>query len=940
MSQTESQSSFLEDIKTWSPDTCRAQLADTLPKLIIQYSNGGHTVTKMATLKVMVGSFLPWLELGNLEEQFLTNVLPKTCQLFDDTLKKVSPTIDSVSIQEDGCLLKEKLQTLLQIILDTLECLCSCVSHIMNTLSGGALSIGKVKSLPSSMLHIIHASFHHCKDSTTIYGDHFSLVSEILSSLFKKAYSLQKSLTVLLEAVHLTSEDGDECIEVMAQVCTGFHDLCVVIGDMDSTLLVSTWRFLVKLVCKHKELLKNVLPIHPIVATLCSDIKANYDQCLRLAPHPPSTQSSQGGDEKAFAKTLKICSLCVKMLMHLLKELDGYLGPCVKEIYELILSFLSLAPPSIHAPNVFSSARSEIDRALLVCVEPLLQQLVDNTLFREAVTAVKQDIHGNCWLGRLLTLVKILQILPSCQEQTRAAWMESTTPTWEEPRVSVLGAVFRSYSNCYVELALPIKLPIVVRQGQPEQDVSLREYVVTQVCGFVAAVSASQFGVVERCLLENVVSSQLNCALLAMDVWCFLARYGTADLCASHVYLVADLLTSTPANHSPGYTHLGMLLWRLVPLMAQEHQEELPRMFPPKQHVALWRHIALPAFQEATRKAIAEDLVGHGLAQCKAWLNAEDHTYGSLEELKTGLSCISNVYRQFENLSLPVRMQLTQSVMETVTGLWEVLPLDRIKSHDITNALIDLTGLIASGLQPSDLAKVTKDLCSFLPSTSLKLRLEIINLLHRCRKVKVHGSPKLTDILAGFAELFSGVLADKNAVLHQLALQAFSAFAEETAHESVVPECLQAESTHSAVVDFLNQIPKECTSPAKTEVEWLQEQAEILLKALAKDEAVKEPRPDSADEEQETCLPRQQRTGQDIAANHTAHDECSDDQPAAKRPKREATEGEYRQAISEIQASLQAIQELKDRDQESPPPWLRTELLTLQEHILGLISDS
>ena len=51
------------------------------------------------------------------------------------------------------------------------------------------------------------------------------------------------------------------CLYLSVVVCTGFHGLCVVIGDMDSTLLVSTWRFLVKLVCRHKELLKNVLQV-------------------------------------------------------------------------------------------------------------------------------------------------------------------------------------------------------------------------------------------------------------------------------------------------------------------------------------------------------------------------------------------------------------------------------------------------------------------------------------------------------------------------------------------------------------------------------------------------------------------------------------------------------------------------------------------------------
>jgi len=52
----------------------------------------------------------------------------------------------------------------------------------------------------------------------------------------------------------------------------------------------------------------------------------------------------------------------------------------------------------------------------------------------------------------------------------------------------------------------------------------LYETIVTHVGGFILSASVQEFALVEQILLESVLQPTVWRALLAMDVWCFMAR--------------------------------------------------------------------------------------------------------------------------------------------------------------------------------------------------------------------------------------------------------------------------------------------------------------------------------------------------------------------------------------------------------------------------------
>ncbi|GCB82959.1 hypothetical protein scyTo_0023376, partial [Scyliorhinus torazame] len=89
--------------------------------------------------------------------------------------------------------------------------------------------------------------------------------------------------------------------------------------------------------------------------------------------------------------------------------------------------------------------------------------------------------------------------------------------------------------------------------------------------GLTYDLQTSLFPALEFTLLDAVLSPHMLTALLATDTWCFLARYGSAELCAHHISLIAQLVKSC-CGECYQLSHLSLLLRRMLFLMSADHQ--------------------------------------------------------------------------------------------------------------------------------------------------------------------------------------------------------------------------------------------------------------------------------------------------------------------------------------------------------------------------------
>ncbi|XP_020612255.1 uncharacterized protein C1orf112 homolog isoform X2 [Orbicella faveolata] len=271
-------------------------------------------------------------------------------------------------------------------------------------------------------------------------------------------------------------------------------------------------------------------------------------------------------------------------------------------------------------------------------------------------------------------------------------------------------AVFQSFKLCVLEICLPVFVDGVMSKGKPLREVTFYEHVCTRMCSLVASTPATCFPVVERCLLEHVLQDDLLCALLASDVWCFMARWGSAELCAGHVSVLTQLLLKLPTAEA-AYLHLSMLIQRLARLMAVEHQETLVTSFPPskEENVSAWCVFPLQDMPESVKKKASRALVPLCVKACHSAGTTTSKPPKDDDVQSRCLCCLRRVYSLPQAVSYvpPVHHS---AVMGLINNLWSRCSQgkEHVKRLGIKTwcELMDLSSALLPQIQPEDYAKV------------------------------------------------------------------------------------------------------------------------------------------------------------------------------------------------------------------------------------------
>nr|XP_030731371.1 uncharacterized protein C1orf112 homolog isoform X3 [Globicephala melas] len=846
----------LEELSSWPEELCRRELPSVLPRLLSMYQHSDSWLEHIQILKIIVEMFLPHMNHLTLEQTFFSQVLPKTVRLYDDMMYELTSQARGLSSQ--NLEIQTTIRNILQTMVQLLGALTGCVQHVCATQE--SIILENIHSLPSSVLHVIKSTFVHCKNSESVYSGRLHLVSDLLQALFKEAYSLQKQLMELLDMVCIDPliDENDDILN-MVVVIHSLLDICSVISSMDHAFHANTWKFIIKQSLKHQSVIKSQLKHKDIITSLCEDILFSFRSCLQLAEQMTQSNAQDNTDCKLFQKTLKLCRFFANSLLHYTKEFLPFLSDSCCTLHQLYLQVHSKFPPSLYAAGISKAQQEEIAGAFLVTLDPLVSQLLKFQPFVEVVLDSELELPCELQFPQCLLLVVIMDELPSQPEDVQTLWCTETQVSEATTRVSLLKAIFSSFEQCSGELSLPVHLQEVKSKGQTEVAVTLYQHVCVHLCTFIASLHPSLFPELDTALLNAVLSANMITSLLAMDAWCFLARYGTAELCAHHVAIVAHLIKSCPGECHQ-LTSLSVLLRRLFFFMTPPQQVEFIQKFSPKEaeNLLLWQYISFQALPAELRKQTALEVSRSGTAQCRKWLSSS-RTLGELESLVTGQPYVQ------QTLCL----------------------------------LLPLLGFFIQTLDPQLISQVITLQTSLLKSEPPDhVRLAVLDFLSSLGKLFIPQAIQ-DKILPHLSSVFALLLADRNWLLEQHSLEAFTQFAEGTNHEEIVPQCLSSEETKKKVVSFLEKTGfVEETAAAR--VERVKQEKGTFWEPFAKV---------TVEEAKKSAL-----------------------QPSAKRARHELPlEEEYRSALQAATAALEAIELLL---QKSPPPdWLLTKMETLQERI-------
>ncbi|XP_037362407.1 uncharacterized protein C1orf112 homolog isoform X1 [Talpa occidentalis] len=885
----------LEELSGWPEELCRRELPSVLPRLLSMNQHSDNWIEHIQILKIIVEMFLPHMNQLTLEPTFFSQVLPKTVKLFDDMMDELTSQAKGLSSQ--NLEIQTTLRNILQTMVQVLGALTGCVQHVCATQQSVVLE--NIHSLPSSVLHVIKSTFVHCKNSESVYSGRLHLVADLLQALFKEAYSLQKQLMELLDMVCLNPlVDEKEDILKMVIVIHSLLDICSVISSMDHAFHANTWKFIIKQSLKHQSVIKNQLKHKDIITSLCQDILFSFHSCLQLAEQMTLSDVQDNADYRLFQKTLKLCRFFVNSLLHYTKEFLPFLADSCCILHQLYLQIHSKFPPSLYAASISKTQQKEIACTFLVTLDPLISQLLTFQPFMQVVLDSKLELSCELQFPQCLLLVVIMDKLPSQPEDVQTLWCAENQVSEVTNRVSLLKTIFYSFEQCSGELSLPVHLQGVESKGHTEVAVTLYQHVCVHLCTFITSFHPSLFPELEAALLNAVLDANMITSLLAMDAWCFLARYGNAELCAHHVTIVAHLIKSCPGECYQ-LTNLSILLRRLFFFMTPPQQMEFIQKFSPKaaENLLLWQYISFQALPAELRKQAACEVSRAGTAQCRGWLSGR-HTMGEFVSLNTALSALLAVCNSASE-ALDIGQQT--AIMEVGSQLWAFLNIKLVTSQPCVqqtlSLLLPLLGFFIQTLDPQLIYQVI-----ILQTSLLKLeppdhvRLAMLDFLSSLGKLTISQATQ-DKILPNLSSIFALLLADSNWLLEQHALEAFTQFAEGTNLEEIVPQCLSSEETKNKVVSFLEKTGF-VDETAAAKVERVKQEKGVFWVPLAKvtEKAVK----------------------------------WSSLQPHAKRARHEfPLEEEYRSALQAATGALEATELLIHK---SPAPdWLLMELEALQE---------
>nr|XP_046247847.1 uncharacterized protein C1orf112 homolog isoform X2 [Scatophagus argus] len=860
-------------------------------------------------LKIITEMFLPHIGLSELEEECFSKILPKAVAMFDSMMKEILNQVGGLSSQntELCALLRRILQAMMQII----DALSTCVRHISTFEE--APDLDAIRSLPTCIMKVLRETFQHCKDSEVVYCGRLSLVADLLQGLFKEAYTLQKGLLELLDRVSLDSSPSEEEVSDVVTVIHSLLDICCIISNLDIALHANTWKFLIKQSLKYQSLVEEHLRHGDISNRLCDNLLASFHNCFELAEqikHAGLQGATQSPEYKLFQKTAKMCRFFANTLVHYIKEFKFFLSKYCSCFHKVYLQIISKFPPSMCAPKLPSALSDELHAAALVPMDVLLLQLLPLRPFAEVVLQQNLRLSPEHELPQCLLLVNILGQLTSQPEEVLHLWYAGSQFSEDTPRLPLYKALFTSFRRCHTERKVPVQLPGVMMKGQAQVQVTLHHHMCVQLCASVAALPPVYFSMLERCLVDAVLQADTQTALLATDVWCFAARYGTAELCLHHVLLIAQLVKACTPECYQSF-HLGLLLRRMVFLMTPTHQELVARFSPSEvENLPVWQHVLLRALSQDTRHCVETDIIGLTQKTLTDWQNG-GHKLGQVEKVNVVLLSLLAVVR---GQSAPEE-QCVLSASRIITQLWLRMSPDQVQTHPVLQCtlqlLLSISAFLMKNIEHQVIlqALVCVDTVLSQGCAEPQLLLAALEFLASLGKIFVPPESQ-NQILPRLSSLFGVLLSHRSWLLHQHALEAFSHFAEITNHEEVISQSLCEEDTKTKVVNYLSKSVN------------AEEDVDSRLQRLKLERAVIEQHNERLENRKESVVDK------------LAADAVADSEPCPKRARQETSaEEEYSRYLQTAESALKALQALtegKSNTAAAPPQWLESRLQELQ----------
>ncbi|XP_031826476.2 FIGNL1-interacting regulator of recombination and mitosis-like isoform X2 [Nomia melanderi] len=479
-----------------------------------------------------------------LDEKICKEVLPLAQRLLSEALEQIGKMVNT---DEDALEnVNQQLSTCHELLI-VLEKPMECVSKLHK------MSVDNLKFLMENACVTIKTIFEHCHASTKLYGTLFEGVSEKLTNLFRKTKTILTLFLATLEGVIVFDTDTESETELLEKVIDTIGFLVSISHALDLKTFVETSKTFGKLAITYQHVVKRT---KPTAVTLHLELLTKEVTSMLLLLQG----SLNNADERK-----------IKVIGHSLKILDKLFAAYCSCLSKETLMFAIELIVQMHRCNESCLKRHQVTDKVIELInahiskgcEPLLNTVFKHFDFKQAFFDYENET-SSYKLGYHLLTISIMKKLANTSYEQHCKWTLGAE--------SIIHVALLNINSIQEEICMgDIKLPGSHDIGERPRLATLYEVTLVPICSLISQIPADGFHVIELILLKHLLSDRLWSALLSSDVWCFIGRISSSELCVSHVkYLLKVYAALMQRRNDFEVVILENLIGRLYSLLSEE----------------------------------------------------------------------------------------------------------------------------------------------------------------------------------------------------------------------------------------------------------------------------------------------------------------------------------------------------------------------------------
>ncbi|XP_011495016.1 PREDICTED: uncharacterized protein C1orf112-like [Ceratosolen solmsi marchali] len=429
-----------------------------------------------------------------------------------EIIKAINEDLENVDFEDD--------RNPCNILVKILKCWNICLDRIKLE----EIRIIEIRYFVESFFDVIIATLSNCKAWAKNNQDRSSVLSSYLTSLFCQCTDALNLFYDFLDSVYSNTSFDEEEEKEMAILLTILDNtarVATLLADTDLKTLMDAWKRFGKLTSKYFNELKNCSP-----DTITHHFKGLSKSIVSVLSYINQKQA------KSSERPIICCRILIKILEKLCAVFSGYIPyDVMNEIIVMIINVYMYTEQILNIKGYSAEFIKFIRSNFEFIIEPFIDVVFQNDSFKSALFNYEKNTDKNI-IGYHLLLLAVVKKISSLPYANQREWCNKEQ--------CIIDACFQNIDKLTTDICMG-ELQIQVSQdvAQGSYTANIYEATFLGICALVCQTKNSDFSQLTILLLRYLLSGNFFSSLLSSDVWCFICRLGSPEVCYNHFkYLI------------------------------------------------------------------------------------------------------------------------------------------------------------------------------------------------------------------------------------------------------------------------------------------------------------------------------------------------------------------------------------------------------------------